>query len=190
MVTVGDEMSNAITGERFVWRATRESTGGDHCEFDLHLAPHAKVAAPHRHPLQTEVFTVLEGRVTFRRGAGRREWVTAGPGESVEIPQGSPHSWGNSAPEGSLVRVRLAPALRTEEYFATFCAVATSGRASRAGLARNPLLLAVVFADHLDEFALPNDLAQRLGVPVIKALAVLGRRLGYSSTVRLPAPSA
>lgn len=178
-------MSNAITGERFVWRATRASTGGEHCEFDLHLAPHAAVAAPHAHPRQTETFTVLSGSVTFRRGRGRRELVTAGPGESVHIPVGVPHSWGNADPGGSVVRVRLAPALRTEEYFATFCAVATSGRASRMGFARNPLQLAVIMTDHLDEFAAPNPVAQAILVPSLRALAVLGRRLGYRSTVRI-----
>ena len=185
MVNIDEQMSNTITGERFVWRATRASTGGEYCEFDLHLSPHAKVAAPHRHPRQIEEFTVLEGSVTFRRGRGRQEWVTAGAGESVEIPLGTAHSWGNTSPQGSLVRVRLTPALRTEEYFATFCAIATSGRASRLGMARNPLQLAIIFADHLDEFSAPNEVAQRVLVPVITVLAAIARRLGYSSTVRL-----
>lgn len=65
MVHVGQEMRNVPAGERFVWRATRESTNGAYCEFDLHLDADAKVAAPHRHPHQEERFTVVTGQVEW-----------------------------------------------------------------------------------------------------------------------------
>ena len=49
MVQIGDSFENPITKERFVWRATAASTGGEYCEFDLHLGPGATLAAAHRH---------------------------------------------------------------------------------------------------------------------------------------------
>lgn len=69
LVHVGQEMTNPRSGKRFVWRATRESTGGTYCEFDLYLDADAKVAAPHRHPHQDERFTVLAGQFTLSRTA-------------------------------------------------------------------------------------------------------------------------
>jgi hypothetical protein len=45
VVRVGESMENPVSGERFVWRATAASTGGEYCEFDLFLAPGARIAA-------------------------------------------------------------------------------------------------------------------------------------------------
>jgi len=59
VVQVGQSMENPVSGERFVWRATASSTGGEYCEFDLFLAPGARIAAAHRHPSQLETFSVL-----------------------------------------------------------------------------------------------------------------------------------
>lgn len=88
MVAVGQEMANPITGERFVWRDTRESTAGSWCEFDLHLAVNAKVAATHRHPLQEERFSIISGGLEVDVDGSRR---TAGPGDTVVVPAGAAH---------------------------------------------------------------------------------------------------
>ena len=135
MVDVGDEMRNPLSGERFVWLATRASTQGAYCEFDLHLDAGAAVAAPHRHPHQEERFTVVSGALLLDQ-TGRSSRL--GPGETGVIPPDVTHRWGNAADGGSHVVVRLTPALHIEDYFATFCAVATAGRATASGIPRNP----------------------------------------------------
>jgi hypothetical protein len=83
-------MVNQVTGERFVWRHTAESTGGEFAEFDLHLSVGAIVAAPHVHPRQRENFRVESGDVMLaigvppsgsprdESGAYQRECPTAG----------------------------------------------------------------------------------------------------------------
>ncbi len=94
-------------GERFVWRHTAASTGGEFAEFDLHLAEGAVVAAPHVHPHQREDFRVESGAVDLRVG-DRRERVEAGGERSV--PPGTAHAWGQAGPDEAHVVVRLTSA--------------------------------------------------------------------------------
>lgn len=174
MVSVGDEMTNVRSGERFVWRATRASTAGEYCEFDLYLSPTAKVAAPHRHPQQEERFSVVAGRFTLTKGL---DSSTLDPAEVGVIPPNVPHQWGNTSGRPAHVLVRLTPALHIEEYFAKFCAVAAAGRAGPTGLPRNPLQLAVLFDAYRQEFAFATDRQQRWLSPLVTVLAAVGRRL-------------
>jgi mannose-6-phosphate isomerase-like protein (cupin superfamily) len=185
MVAVGDEMTNAKSGERFVWRATRESTEGAYCEFDLFLAPGSKVAAAHRHPNQEERFTTVAGTLKLTRGS---ESVVLMPGDEQVIPRGTPHSWGNAnAGAASHAIVRLTPALHIEEFFEMFCIVAGEGKATKSGLPRNPLQIAVLFDAYRQEFDFATDGQHRLLSPVMSMLAPLGRRLGLKSRNALPA---
>jgi quercetin dioxygenase-like cupin family protein len=179
MVTVGQEFSNPRSGERFVWRATRASTAGAYCEFDLYLDTGAKLAAAHIHPHQTETFTVVRGRIRLRAGREARELAEKGVGV---IPPGTPHSWGNAAPGPSHVVVRLAPALDIEDFFAAFCTIAAEGGATRSGLPRNPLLLAVLLDGFRNEFGFPTPALRVLLGPVLRVVAGVARRAG----VQLP----
>lgn len=178
MVSVGQEFSNAQSGERFVMRATRESTGGEYCEFDLYLAPGAKLAAPHSHPLQEERFTVVSGSMKLVIG---KDSSLLAPGDVGVIPPQTGHNWGNVSDEGSHVIVRLTPALRSEDYFEEFCAIATAGKAGSSGLPRNPLQLAVLLDSYRDEFAFATRGQHAVLSPVLSAVAALGRVFGVRS---------
>ena len=178
MVRVGQEMTNARSGERFVWRATRESTGGAYCEFDLYLDAEAKVAAAHRHPQQEERFTVVTGRFTLVAD-GRTS--TLDPDEVGVVPVGAAHSWRNTTGQPSHVVVRLTPALQIEDYFEKFCDIATAGKAGRTGLPRNPLQLAVLLDGYREEFAFATPAQQRVLGPLLSGMARLGRRFGFRS---------
>jgi quercetin dioxygenase-like cupin family protein len=176
MVQIGDSFENPVTKERFVWRATAASTGGEYCEFDLHLGPGAKLAAPHRHPGQLETFSLLTGTVRMKV-AGQHRQVYAG--EEVAVPIDTPHTWGNTSDEPAHVLVRLTPSFLADEYFEAFCRIASSGKANKLGLPRNPLQFAVLVDAHLDEFALPSPLANAVASPAIRALAAMGRAAGF-----------
>ena len=178
MVQIGEEMTNPRTGERFVWRATHDSTQGAYCEFDLYLSADAKVAAPHRHPHQTEQFTVVTGSFTLISTQTSGNYK---PGEVAVIPADDAHRWANTTGQPAHVVVRLTPALHIEDYFARFCAIATAGRAASTGLPRNLLELGVLFDAYRDEFALSNRLIHQLASPLIALLGLLGRRRGYIS---------
>lgn len=180
MVQVGQEMTNARSGERFVWLATRESTGGAYCEFDLYLDADAKVAAAHRHPHQEERFTVITGEFTL---VSDGTTSTLGPTQAGVVPVGAAHSWRNTTGQSSQVVVRLTPALQIEDYFEKFCAIATAGGAGRTGLPRNPLQLAVLLDGYRQEFAFATPAQQRVLGPILALVARIGRRWGYRDRV-------
>src|ERR687890_2720602 len=82
MITPGQTLENPVTGERFTFTHTAASTGGELLAFELALRPGGAVPIPHVHPIQTESFEVVAGRLRFRLG-----WrhVLADPGEVVEV---------------------------------------------------------------------------------------------------------
>lgn len=176
MVQVGDSFENPITRERFVFLATAATTGGGYCEFDLHLGPLAKLAAAHRHPGQVETFSLVSGSLTVKISGQKR---TVAAGEDVAVPVGAAHAWANTGDQPAHCLVRLTPSYMIEDFFDAFCRIASTGRANRLGLPRNPLQFAVLIDRHRDEFALPSPLAQAVAGPAVRALAVLGRAAGY-----------
>jgi quercetin dioxygenase-like cupin family protein len=139
MITPGQTLENPVTGERFTFTDTAASTGGELLAFDFALRPGGAVPIPHVHPIQTERFEVLEGRMRFRIGLRTR---IAGPGDVVEVAPGVAHSFANAGAEEARLRVEVRPALALEEMFAEVVAMARAGRMTRRGLPRNVLDLA------------------------------------------------
>lgn len=176
MVQVGESMENPVSGERFVWRATSASTGGAYCEFDLFLAPRARIAAAHRHPSQLETFSVLSGALEMKI-AGHRRTVPVG-GEAA-VPAATAHALGNPGDEPAHAVVRITPAHLIDEFFAAFCRIAGNGELNKAGLPKNPLQFAVLADRHRAELQMASPLAQALAGPAARALAVIGRAAGF-----------
>ena len=94
MITPGQTLENPVTGERFTFTHTASSTGGELLAFELALRPGGAVPIPHVHPIQTERFEVVEGRMRFRLGLRRR---FAGTGDVVEVAPGVVHGFANAA---------------------------------------------------------------------------------------------
>lgn len=88
-------------------RWTGAETGGRLLVFDLFLPPGAHVPAPHVHPAQEEVFTVLAGRMRSRIG---RQTLLAGPRDRVTVPPDTVHWFGNTGTEAAHARVEVSPA--------------------------------------------------------------------------------
>jgi quercetin dioxygenase-like cupin family protein len=141
MITPGQTLENPVTGERFTFTATAASTDGELLAFDFALRPGGAVPMPHVHPVQTERFEVVEGRMRFRVG---RRTVIAGPGDVVEVAPGVMHSFANAGDDEARLRVEVRPALAMEEMFADVIALARAGRLTRRGIPRNPLDLALL----------------------------------------------
>jgi mannose-6-phosphate isomerase-like protein (cupin superfamily) len=134
-------LENPVTGERFTFTHTAASTGGELLAFDLGLRPGGAVPIPHVHPIQSERFEVVNGRMNFRVGLRK---VQAGPGDVVEVAPGVAHSFANAGEDEARVRVEVRPALAMEEMFSEVVAMAEAGRMNRRGMPRNPLDLAVL----------------------------------------------
>ncbi len=141
MIKPGDTLENPVTGERFTFTHTAASSGGELLAFDFALRPGGAVPVPHVHPIQTERFEVVSGRMRFRVG-----WRTliAGPGDVVEVEPGVMHSFANAGEDEARLRVEVRPALAMERMFADAVEMAQAGRMTRRGLPRNPLELAVL----------------------------------------------
>jgi quercetin dioxygenase-like cupin family protein len=108
----GRVIDNPLSGERIVIRASAAQTGGQLLAFDLFLPPGGHVPARHVHPQQEERFTVLDGRMRFQ--LGRRSHVLQA-GESVAVPAGTAHWFGNPGPGQARTLVEVRPALRMQE---------------------------------------------------------------------------
>ncbi len=160
---------NPISGERIVVRTSGAETGGRLLVFDLLLPPGGHVPARHVHPIQAEQFTVLAGRMRFSLG---RRTILVGPGETVAIPSGKAHWFGNAGPEVARARVEVRPALRTEELLEASGAMSVGGGWLGA---RRPRLsdLARLLVEFQREIAVPD-------VPgfLVRAVLVVLARLG------------
>src|SRR3954463_5409521 len=98
----GDTLENPVTGERFTFTHTAASTDGELLAFDFALRPGGAVPIPHVHPIQTQRFQLVSGRMKFRVGC---RTVIAGPGDVVEVDPGVMHSFANAGEEEATLRV-------------------------------------------------------------------------------------
>ena len=101
-------------------------------------------------------------------------------GDSVIIPVGVAHSWGNPFDEPAIIAVTLRPALRMETFFETFFGLAADGRINpRTGLP-SFLQFALLAHDFSAEIQAPG-----LGGAFTRGLAAvvapLARARGYRS---------
>jgi quercetin dioxygenase-like cupin family protein len=165
-------IDNPISGERIVIRESGADTGGRLLSFDLFLPPGAHVPARHVHPVQEERFTVVAGRMRFRLGRGT---IVAGPGETVLVPPGKAHWFGNAGKdEVAHARVEVRPALRMQEFFETTEAMGRSGHFLGTRLPRLSDL-ALVLIEFQREVAVP-DVPEFLVRIFMTPFAWLGRR--------------
>jgi quercetin dioxygenase-like cupin family protein len=172
-------ITNPLTGEQIVFERTGAQTGGRLLAFELRLAPGAHVPGSHVHPEQEERFTVLEGRMRFRRGL---RVVVAGPGETVVVPPGTMHRFVNAggAPARALVEVR--PALRMLELLEVTVELARGGRTLPNGMPR-PLDFALLLREFEREIAMPFVPAALVRA-VTTPLARMAARRGFDVVYR------
>ena len=181
MITQGQALENPVTGERFTFLETAATTGGELLSFELALRAGGAVPTPHVHPIQTERFEVVEGRMRFRVGP---RTVVAGVGEVVEIQPGVLHGFANAGDDDARMRVEVRPALAMEAMFADVIAMAQAGRMTRRGLPRNILDLALLARtyDQVAHAPLLTVSLQRLLLAPLVLLARTRRAAPQSAT--------
>ena len=167
-LVAGRILENPVSGERIVIRQSGSETGGELLVFDLFLPPGGHVPARHVHPVQEERFMVLEGQMRFRL-EGRT--ILSAAGESVVVPPGVPHWFGNAGSGVSHARVEVRPALRMEDMFE-----ATSAMRHIPGTRLpRPSDLAFVITEFQRELSVPRVPA-RVAKAILTPLAWMGRR--------------
>jgi quercetin dioxygenase-like cupin family protein len=168
----GHVIHNPVSGERIIIRQSAEQTGGQLLSFDLFLPPGAHVPARHVHPHQEETFTVVAGQMRFR--LGWRHTILANPGDTVVVPPGTAHWFGNAGQGVAHARVEARPALRLQEVFERSAAMEVVERFPGA---RMPRLsdLALFMIEFQRELAVP-DVPAFLVKAFLAPLAWLGER--------------
>lgn len=151
MAEIGATIENPVSGERITFQQTAASTGGRLLAFELFLSPKGHVPASHVHPLQEERFTVLGGRMRFRRGARR---FVADPGETVVVPPGTIHRFANAGIGRARALVEVRPALKMEDLLQTTADLALEGRTLPNGMPM-PLELALFLREFHEELRIP-----------------------------------
>ena len=172
MIAPGQTLENPVTGERFTFTDTAATTDGELLAFELGLRPGGAVPIPHVHPIQTERFEVIEGRMRFRVGL---RTVEAGPGDVVEVEPGVIHGFANAGDEDARVQVEVRPALAMGEMFAEVIEMAEAGRMTKRGMPRNVLDLALL-ARTYDREAHAPFVGMRLQRFLLAPLVFLARR--------------
>jgi quercetin dioxygenase-like cupin family protein len=172
------EFSNPATGESITVTATAQDGAEDVVRFNWRSAPGGSITE-HLHPHQEERFAIAVGEAHFTVAGEHR---VAGPGETLVVPIGVPHSeWnpGSVAVEGV---VELRPALHTKEMFEAFGGLGSEGKTTPRGAPKNPLQLGatVWHFRHESRATSPPIWLQNLLLPALATLAkVFGVRPYY-----------
>jgi len=177
MIRAGDTIVNPVTGERLVFELTSHDTNGELTLFDTFVEPGGTVAAAHVHPYQTEFFTVIEGRLSVKRG---RKTYELGPGETALIEPGTAHKFWNAGEETLCFRTEVRPALQFESLIETMFGLAADGKTNKKGMP-GPLRLAVIAHHHFDVVRLPV-IPHFIQKAALVPGAMLGRAAGYRPT--------
>ena len=168
-MNAGDALDMAPLEMRIVFLRTAAETGGQLLEYEVVGRPRGFPAQAHVHPLQSERHDVLAGALAVKM-AGRTRII--GPGESIEIPAGTPHRHYAAGSEEGHVRVELRPALRTEDLLERLASLSISGDITRRGYLK-PLAAARLILDFPQEgrAAQPPFAVQRAFARVVTRLA-------------------
>jgi len=177
MIRAGDTIVNPVTGERLVFELTARDTNGEYTRFDTYVEPGGSVASAHVHPYQTEIFTVVEGRLGLKRDGEKLE---LGPGDVVWIDPGIPHKFWNAGTQTLRFRAEVRPSLQFESLIETMFSLAADGKTNKKGMP-SPLRLAVIANHHFDVVRLPV-IPHALQKMALVPGAVLGRAFGFQPT--------
>ena len=172
---VGETIEHPLTGERLTFVETAATTDGEFLKISIEMAPGGSLPGPHAHPRAEERFEVVAGRVQINTSGNSR---IAELGETVIVPRGAGHVWGNPFDDPATVAVTLRPALKMETLFETWFGLARDGKFSTRTQFPSLLQTVMVMHEYRDDIGLPGfaGIATR-GLSAV--LAPLARARGY-----------
>ncbi len=175
MAEVGQTIEHPLSGERLTFLETAATTGGDLLKISIEMAPSGTLARPHVHPRAQEEFEVLSGRIQIKTDDEIR---IAEAGESVVVPLGAAHVWGNPFGDPATITVSVRPALQLETFFETLFGLASDGKLNAKTQMPSFLQMVLLIHEYRHDVTLPGvaGVATRtLGA----ILAPLARARGY-----------
>jgi quercetin dioxygenase-like cupin family protein len=173
----GDTIESPFSGTRIVFLKTERDTNGQLLQLDDVMKGDGRVPIEHVHPYMEERFEILAGSARLSMRGQERD---VGAGETVVVPAGTPHVWGNPGEEEVHLILEFRPALRMEEWFETFFGLQKDGKVNPKSGLPNALQWAVISREYEDEIYLasPPLLVQRVRFGL---LATIGKLLGYKA---------
>ena len=126
----GEVYSNPASGERGVVILGTHETGGKRIVIDLYLRPGGGMIERHYHPTIHERFKVIQGEVSYTLNGVE---ASAQPGQTVDIPPGTLHSFWNSGSSEGLIRFDVQPAERFAALIKNGFALAQDGKTDATG---------------------------------------------------------
>ena len=100
--------------------ATHQSTNGQFGLYRWSMAAVQSGPEPHFHRSISESFYVLSGAMRLFDG---KEWVDAGPGDFLFVPEGGIHGFRNESGAPASMLILFAPGASREDYFETLARV-------------------------------------------------------------------
>jgi quercetin dioxygenase-like cupin family protein len=183
MARVGKTIVHPLSGERLTFLETAATTGGDLLKIRVDMAPGGTLGRPHVHPGADEEFEVLSGRIQLMSSGKTR---VAEAGESVIVPCGTDHIWGNPFDDPAAITVAVRPALKLETFFETLFGLASDGKLNTKTQMPSFLQMVLIAHEYRDEVTLPGfagTATRGLGVvlaPAARARGYRGRYPQYS----------
>jgi mannose-6-phosphate isomerase-like protein (cupin superfamily)/uncharacterized protein YndB with AHSA1/START domain len=146
MTEPGNVLDLTPLGVRVELLRTAADTDGELLEAEVVGRAKGFLAQSHVHAHQVERLEVVEGVLELRVGSGVHR---LGPGESMEVPAGTPHRQRPGGEGPGRVRIQVRPAGRTEEFLRRLAAMSAAGDFLRGGWPR-PLAGAALVRDFAD----------------------------------------
>jgi quercetin dioxygenase-like cupin family protein len=169
--------SQPVTGEWVFGLKTSKETQGQFERGVGIFPPGNKGPAEHFHPTYDEHFELVQGDFIFRIGGQERK---ACAGEKLVAPKGTPHTFRCVGDKHGVVIVETRPAARTGEVIATLFGMAHEGLLTPQGQPKMMQAM-VIGSEYADDTVFTNP-PPNIAIPMAKALAPIGRLLGYRST--------
>jgi quercetin dioxygenase-like cupin family protein len=169
--------SQPITGEWVFGLKTSQETQGQFERGVGIFPPGNKGPAEHFHPTYDEHFELVQGDFIFRIGGQERK---AGAGEKLVALKGTPHTFRCVSSTPGVVIVETRPAARTGQVIATLFGMAHEGLLTPQGQPKMMHAM-VIGSEYADDTVFTNP-PPSIAIPMAKALAPIGRMLGYRST--------
>jgi quercetin dioxygenase-like cupin family protein len=169
--------SQPITGEWVFGLVTASASGGEYERGVGVFAPGNAGPPEHFHPGYAEHFDILRGEFIFRINGQERR---ARAGEQLTIPRGAPHTFRCVSDRHGVTIVETRPAARIGEVISTLFGMAHEGALTPQGQPKF-LQAMVIGAEYADDTVFTNP-PPSIALPLAKALAPLGRWLGYRPT--------
>ena len=177
MAIPGSEIVNPRTGQRTIFLQTADDTGGALLRMETFHPPHGPAEPEHVHPFQASRCEIVSGSLCFRIAGVER---SIGPGEAVDIPRNVPHTFWNADDEKTHAIQEFRPALKIEDFFTTYFALARANKLNEKGQP-NLFLMAVIMREYDQEIRVsqPPRIVQKL---LMWSLSPLGRLPGYQGS--------